>query len=163
MTTNVKPQNLYDLCEDVCNAIALRPLNYNQGNWAIDADKVMTAEEACGTAFCRAGWMVALVDEPRTPAEWTSLPDSYIADKAELMLLNAGIPESDINQLFSGSACFDEDDANGLDGISYPEPGTPLYVQRGIEGMREFMFKYEKKLKAAKIYYNDQAPKQDSK
>lgn len=139
-----RPENLYELCEQVCEAIAMSPMNYNQGNWASSTARVFKnrrgrepeAGEACGTSFCRAGWMCALLDKQKTTVDWAH--DFGIADRAEGMLRKAGIPEGDITNLFSGSACSGR-------------WATKEYVQSGIDGMKAFMAKHEEKLKAAAV------------
>ena len=124
-----RAQNLYELCEQVCDAIAASPTNYYQGDWSCDA-KSIYGEEACGTAFCRAGWMVALSEGKSSVVNITA--------KAYHMLQKAGIPGDSVGALFSGAAVLAKE-------------GTPAYTEQGIAGMREFMARWEKELKGAPL------------
>ena len=132
-----RPKTVYELCERVCEAIELAPMHYLQKDWATPA-KLHFGEEACGTAYCRAGWMHAL---GKTDCELTNV--SSIVMYADTVLRDAGVDDKDINILFAGGA------------ISWAgEPGTPAYVKAGIAGMRAFMTKYEASLKAAQLDAN---------
>ena len=135
-----KPETLYDLCDQVCEHIAERPLNYYQGWWAKKAKDVPGIDEhpeACGTAYCRAGWMMAILENK--PQEYTEpWQRSPISVKAHALFNDAGVPEDDVRELFSGTA------VKGM-------PGTANYVEDGIHGMREFMAKHEDKLRARKL------------
>ena len=146
MTPDGKPENLYDLCDQVCDAIAARPLNYFQSAFRAPVSCIYKSSfgcapaegEACGTAFCRAGWMISLLKKPKTT--WTSVE---IAEPAEDLLRAAGIPQTDIDDLFAGGACS---------GKKY---GTTEYVAEGIRGMRVFMKLHEDKLRAAPVKVED--------
>ena len=151
-----KPETLWDLCELTAEAIETRPLNYCQNFWAHDAKECLEdvnedlAEEACGTAFCRAGWMYAFLHEDVvTVEEWEN---QEIYHKMRALLESAGIPTTAIVPLFSGE--------NGRDGhenhpyhpnLSKLQRGTKEYAQIGADGMRKFMQQYEKELKSAKL------------
>lgn len=122
-TDPCRATNLYELCEQVCEAIEISPESYNQQHWI--------SSRGCGTAFCRGGWMVALLEKPNR-----TKPKSGVSEKARHLLINAGIPAGDVDALFGGSAC-------------YPyKPEDPRFAQRGIDGMKEFMARYEVKLRA---------------
>lgn len=139
-------ETLWDLCDEVCESIAARQVNYFQELWATDATfqadhhNHPLKAEACGTAFCRAGWMCAILDTQRgikrDTGEWQG---ANIQERARCLLAGAGIYTDAINNLFSGSA---------LGTLNFGEPG---YVEEGIAGMRRFMAKHEAKLKAARI------------
>src|SRR3990167_4590235 len=92
------PSNLYELCEEVCEAIMASPTNYSQLKYTADAVRMWPREaEACGTAYCRAGWMVALVHgRIENP--------TIIQNTAASMLLDADIPGEDVTALFRASA-----------------------------------------------------------
>lgn len=125
---------LYDLCEAVAHAIETKPGNYYQQSWRVpcEALKYHNApqyKEACGTAYCRAGWMVALTS-----------PDSHfsrIEMTATHMLTRAGIPREFIRELFRGGAAGDTVNKD--------------YVQRGAQGMRDFMQRWETELKSITV------------
>ena len=154
MTSDHRPENLYDLCNLSAEAITSRPLNYYQSSWAIEAKSLnrTTKKEACGTAFCRAGWMVALSE----PAGRLLLAD-YIANKARTMFTDAGIPLEDINALFDGGAIETELDCefDGDEFLGMPDVGTQEYAEAGAAGLRAFMAKHADKLKAAPIKVED--------
>lgn len=135
-----RPADLYELCEQTCEAIELCPTNYYQASWAESA-KGRFGKEACGTAFCRAGHMVAILTEDRkTPEEWRQLGVyGYISNVATNLFLQAGVSDADIGNLFAGGAC------------GSCQPGSTEYVARGIAGMRRFMEKWEPQLRAAKL------------
>lgn len=146
MTSDGKPENLWDLCEGVCIAIKEKPDNYFQGAYSVDAKDIHASrqtgrKEVCGTAFCRAGWMVAQLRPPKLSAsDWNN---DYISTHAENLLSAAGIPSADIEDLFAGGACSDY------------RFGTPEYVAEGIAGMRAFMTKHEALLRAAPVVVED--------
>lgn len=141
-----RPTNLYELCEQVCEAISDSPANYYQDHWAFPVKDLArrlgmeAIDGACGTAFCRAGWMINILDGHKHPgtheawAEWRS----HIHTKATRMLANAGVSEDDIGGLFA---------MNHRDS----KWGTEEYTDMGVEGMRTFMEKYETQLKEATI------------
>jgi len=146
MKTNGKPETLWELCEQVCEAIRMSPKNYTQETWATDARSLN--EEACGTAYCRAGWMVALTSDEKDILSKYHTGSLNICISASNMLKRAGVVDRDIDTLFSGAAvdrqCY-------RDGIEVPDQGTPEYAEQGVKGMREFMEKWEKQLKETKI------------
>ena len=147
---NDRPKNLYDLCDQVCESIAARPQNYMQQRWAstdpqrtleiecgVDTAKRLTSQhEMCGTAYCRAGWMMSILYDG--PVD----EDINIDRRAHILLEEAGVPGPEVVSLFVGSQA-------GL----LNTWGTPEYVQRGIDGMRKFMDRHEQKLKNARLVY----------
>jgi hypothetical protein len=143
MTPDGKPETLYDLCDLVCESIATSPANYFQGRWAIPVRNISKPNSTgCGTAFCRAGWMVAhLRPAGRMPTQELSL--GMISETAVGLLTKAGVPPEDIADLFSGSALYN---------LSYD---TPEYAEEGIAGMQRFMAKHSDKLKAARVQMED--------
>ena len=143
MTPDGKPETVYELCEEVCEAIAAKPMNYHQGYWFESVENIQhgcdiapSNREACGTAYCRAGWMSALARGPEAHLKAGSIE---IYDWARNLLTKAGVPLREIDELFDGAACGDR------------EWGSEDYVAQGIRGMQEFMDNYEDKLKATKI------------
>lgn len=139
-TSDGRPETVYELCEMVCEAIELRPLNYIQQWWHADAKD--WNEAACGTAYCRAGWMAALLRRSKGPCE----DDDFIIKTAFNVLRSAGVPSSATDLLFQGGAIGAE-----TPGRSTPGVGTPDYIATGIKGMRDFMSTYEQKLRHARI------------
>lgn len=151
-------ETLYDLCEAVCEAITMQPNNYCQERYATDAESWIrthnrSTEGVCGTAFCRAGWMMAILDGERgitrTTKQWTNARNYVrIERESRKLLAKAGIPEVDIHNLFR---------AGSLDpaGVCSDDIGTEAYVKAGIAGMRRFMDVHEVKLKAYKIQEGD--------
>lgn len=131
------PRNLYDLCEMTAQAIEQHPANYCQQDWEASLTRVrdlwsydpeVLNHEACGTAYCRAGWMVNLLEKP-------SRSHTNIPEKARALLLEAGIPSIAITNLFSANA-------------SGSKVGSKDYVNKGVSGLREFMNAYETQLKS---------------
>ena len=134
-----KPANLYEAFEQVCEAIAAQPNNYYQAAWARPAKTVARnlgrdPDSACGTAYCRAGWLEAIIEDKAINDE------CLIADSAARRLLKAGIPSYAIDDLFDGNACGNS--------TGY---GTPPYIAKGIQGVKAFMAKYEEQLKGATL------------
>jgi len=145
-----RPRNLYELCEQTCESMELAPLNYYQGYWAAPVRAVqghtgVEHQEACGTAYCRAGWMIANLEGKALPTEGDGVDTVHYGTRAKKMLYQAGIPDIDIEHLFAGEALMREKD------IPRAKWGTPEYVAAGVEGLRNFMAKHEAKLRAAKI------------
>lgn len=145
MTSDGRAETLWEACEMTCESIALRPKNYFQEQWATktllieavygpDARKLGPAstEEACGTAYCRAGWMLSHI----TGGDVT---DHNISEIMRGHMKNAGIPIQDALDLFSGDACGTR------------SWNTKDYVESGVRGLREFMAKHEEKLKAYRV------------
>ena len=143
MTDIHRPDNLYELCDEVCIAIEASPTNYYQPMWATPARGVY-GKKACGTAFCRAGWMVALADGHAKAAS------GGVYKRALEMFTKAGISKAELQLLFQpdpgayGRAYGDVVD-------KYVKEGTPEYVAIGAAGMRKFMAKWKKQLKEAKL------------
>ena len=145
MTPDGKAETLWELCEQVCESIAAQPANYFQHSWAIKAEsarnmalscnrdperkKQIEHTEVCGTAYCRAGWMMAhLRGKAVTYNEGDQAMDLLRAARIECGTL------------------FSSEEAGPL-----AEWGTPEYVQRGVDGMRKFMEANEAKLRAFQI------------
>ena len=147
-----KPETLYELCALTAEAIETQPLNYHQGYWCVSAQEAVGAE-ACGTAYCRAGWMYALLqDEDNMPSLDLLKPNSYdlIAKGMFQLLQNAGIPDDAINQLFAGIG--DEECSRTYHpDLHNQDPGTEEYARTGADGMRQFMREFEAQLKATKL------------
>lgn len=134
-----KPTTAYQLLGQVCEAIALAPGNYYQEDYAIDPKYIGAGNaEACGTAFCRAGWMCALMedDKARTPDEWDRMD---LDGPPTQLLLDAGISGEEISDLFGGGAC------------GTARYGTKAYIKAGVKGVKDFMKKHEAALKATKL------------
>jgi hypothetical protein len=111
-------------------------------------------EEACGTTFCRAGWMAQIVDGRATtqgaglraarllgvvPSARKGVVHWYHPLGIDLNHVEKEFAE-DVRQLFAHSAV--------------PEslrPGSRAYVKAGANGLRKFMEKHEARLKATKI------------
>lgn len=146
-----KAKDAYELLERVCVAIKEHPLSYWQGYWKATRgyrgggcgdvcelpESLNTSNNTCGTAFCRAGWMVALHDGMRAkPASFEGrakeLIGVYKDDGVDCVLLGS------TDRLFEGGA---------VDGT----PGTRPYVNAGIKGIRAFMKKHAAHLKARKL------------
>jgi hypothetical protein len=139
-----RPQTLYEMMEQVAESIEARPLNYYQGAWYADA-QLHYGKEACGTAYCRAGWMTCIGKEK--PVHNNSVIQGY----AMTLLENAGIPQDDVTHLFQGSALQEEQPFfKGIKKLM-PRAGTPEYAELGAKGVRKFMERHAAKLKAAKL------------
>ena len=142
--SNNRPTNLYDLMEETAQHIEERPLNYYQGTWATDASLVhIDNPEACGTAYCRAGWMSAIGMDREVHN------DFLIQAYATSLLCKAGISQHDINSLFNGHAIYIERSARGqgmCESIT-----DKKYAKSGAQGVRDFMAKHEKKLKRVRL------------
>jgi len=146
-TRRAKALNAYELLARVCEAIKAHPLAYYQGSWVVPTERLVQAvgeytdaqmRTSCGTAYCRAGWVVALhdgrqraVDLSLTDAKYPALP---VADRSDDIL---GLDRSATHDLYDGEAC----DYAG-------RPGSRTYVRAGIRGLREFMTQHEAHLKA---------------
>jgi hypothetical protein len=137
-----RPTTLWEMMEQVADSIESQPLNYYQGVWARSAS-LQYGREACGTAYCRAGWMAAIGHDRAITDE------SAIALYAEQLLYRAGIPIDAINDLFSGIAIGRE--CRDLGQYREPQPGTPQYAKKGADGVRNFMREFEPALKAARL------------
>lgn len=151
--SNNKPSNLYELCDLVAEAIEIQPKNYFQDKWVFNA-KLCNGDDACGTAFCRAGWITALMEtEEHNTAWWLENRNDYIRTSAQSLLLTAGIPKEAINNLFyfAGIDSPYNDAFHNANGRLGCDSGTPEYAKAGADGMRLFMAQYEEKLKAAKL------------
>ena len=147
--SEAKPETLYDLCELTAEAIETQPLNYHQSYWICDAKKEVSIR-ACGTAFCRAGWMYALsTKQPETlPHILAGKKGSDVIYTSMMKKLTAaGIPHKNIEDLFA-EADYNSHYHIGLCDIN---PGDPEYARIGAEGMRQFMREYEKELRRAKV------------
>lgn len=135
-----RPETLYDLMEEVAWQIEAAPEFYDQARWAIPVAYMTGDAEACGTAFCRAGHMINILDSAvgikRTPKQWEY---TDISDRAMELLNDAGVARHDIDRLFAGGAC------------SLFKRGSPSYVKAGAQGVRNFMEAYAAQLKAYKL------------
>lgn len=135
---------VHELMERSAQSIENTPLNYTQHRYATNARMCFEKEEACGTAFCRAGWMMAHVDPPRSTSEWTT-SDMYtgIERRSIKLLRDCGIPLGDIIKLFQSTAL--EEETKGS--ILWCD-GSETVAKAGAAGMRKFMQTHEAKLKA---------------
>ena len=99
------------------------------------------SEEACGTAFCRAGWMAAIMDPAIAKANPTNLDDmTAIYQPMRSLLVDAGCGEEAVEQLFGGGS--------GTIGYTW---GTKAYAKAGAKGVKTFMKRYASELKAVKL------------
>jgi hypothetical protein len=143
-----KAKTAYELLGRVCEAIKAHRFAYYQGAWSMKAEWAFPPEQAarneCGTAFCRAGWMVALHDGAKNidvAADKVLLPGSidYVSIPTRASeLLDMSADDQDVLALFDGEAC------SGV-------PGSSGYVAQGIRGLRAFMKKHAKHLKARSL------------
>lgn len=134
-----KPTTAYDLCMLVAQHIEEEPLRYLQSNWWLRAKELaravayskLPAEPPCGTAACRAGWIVGLHDGIGG-ARLAMRPEIGIGHRARQIL---GVKPISTNQLFDGFAV-------------YGAPGTPEYAKAGADGLRRWARRRAKHLKA---------------
>lgn len=143
--SNTRPETAWDLMQEVHDAILASPTNYYQGDWAVPV-KNLTQEaysEACGTAYCRAGWMNAILTEktPKTEKQCDTFSEAT-ATKCYRLLDRAGIPYGTVANLFAPYA------ARG-------KAGTETYARSGAKGVETFMKTYERQLKAYRITDED--------
>ena len=141
-----RPATLWELCEQTVEAILTRPLNYYQDEFCVDAKDYMldkkgdALKDACGTAYCRSGWMGTILGLD----SWEGL--AYVPEK---LLIDAGISMFEIGKLF--------DATGGNNYISSKmdhagcTPGTKAYARAGAAGLKKFMRKHREKLKAARL------------
>lgn len=115
-----KAKNAYELLERVCRAIAEAPQHYNQTEW-------------CGTAYCRAGWIVAVHDGP--------IDDRHADDVGNRAMELLDLSSDECWPLFSTYELFRTD----------AEPGTSEYAEEGVRGVRVFMSQYSSHLKARSL------------
>lgn len=142
-----KPKTLYELCEQTVEAILASPQNYYQDDWACPVESVTddfgekpkAMKEACGTAYCRAGWMGAILGQKR-------ITDGSLATR---LFESAGIDYLDTSDLFD-VAC-DSSEFNLGFGDGELNPGTKAYAKAGANGLRVFMRRHAKKLRAAEL------------
>lgn len=184
-----RPANAYELLERVCEAILEEPKRYRQDDWlsmvAPWMDELGPEEKglyregkpACGTAGCRAGWIVLIEANTRPELDNAEMVgeelDEIRADvhtavpsraKRLLGFWDDSLEEpswgeidefqSDVNRLFTGEALEDENPqmvVEDEDGYTLPKQGTSEYAELGVNGLREFMTKWEERLKATKI------------
>lgn len=157
---------LYELCQRAADSIEARPLNYHQEYWSRPAENLSAlvkdiakgnaaSGELCGTVFCRAGWMVAHIDQPKSPERWRAEEASdteYAGARMEALLREAGVPDYSIANLFGGGAL----DAVGVSEHAY---GTAKYAEAGAKGLRDFAEAHKDKLQAATVeVWVDDAP-----
>ena len=150
-----KPATLWELCEQTVEAILARPLNYYQDDYYAEAQGCMfnkngaVLEGACGTAYCRSGWMGTIL----------GLETKYLSSVPEELLENAGIDSYQVNKLFSAIGCLSENNPFERS-FFYSDgderrPGTKAYARAGAAGLKKFMRRYEKNLKAARLVKQD--------
>ena len=149
VTRRGKAKTAYELLERVCEAIKAHPLNYYQGYWKsrrgrskgqVRHTQVMEAlppsldvpENTCGTAFCRAGFIVAEHDG------YEARPIDFNQRARRLLGIDEYESFDDVSRLF---------DASAVTGT----PGTSRYVRQGIAGLRAFMKEHEAHLKARSL------------
>lgn len=133
-----KPKTAYDLCELVAQHIEAEPARYYQRCWVATGPELKrlvslgTLPEfpPCGTTACRAGWIVGLHDGLKRAAS----AEPFIPDRARLIL---GVTARATKTLFAAS------DTSPLN-----EPGTPEYAAYGAAGLRKWMRRRAKHLKA---------------
>ena len=158
-----QPENLYELMEMTAEAIELLPKNYYQDSFSMHAKDVpsdtetcnndegdLTArgkrlsKKACGTAFCRAGWMMAILDPKLGKMNPDSIDDhEEIYKPAMNLLTDAGCDAGVVGHLFGGGS-----------GINGERWGTKAYAKAGAKGVRDFMEQYKTELKAARLTKN---------
>ena len=142
-----KPRTAYQLLARVRDHIAEEPRRYFQGDYIVD-DKDRLREiglrPPCGTAACRAGWIILLHDGPEAKRE------SMYRRTQEIL----GMSIDQLAPLVAGSAC---DYESGLAPVKCPEyldqvevlpPTDPEYIRRGVRGLETFMKQHEKHLKS---------------
>ena len=139
--TSAKAKTAYELLERVCAHIKAKPQTYLQERFIATGDQAHEygLHPPCGTAACRAGWIVALHDGPLDPRDYGG-----IQTRANAIL---GLDSQTTGDLFSGAAlnC-------GLDAIDFMvKPGTAAYVRAGVRGLRSFMKRHAAHLKARKL------------
>lgn len=143
-----KAKTAYELLERVCVAIEAHPAAYYQGWWKCTRGgrggnpplpHDIVDKNECGTAFCRAGWIVVSNDGNKRAHTNDWYPWSIRA--AELIGAEAGDIASDLSRLFASYA---------IDGAG-ATPGTLKYARAGIRGIREFMKTHRDHLKARKL------------
>ena len=154
-----KPQTLWELCEQTVEAILTQPLNYYQDDYAHSAETCMVDENdrplkgACGTAYCRAGWMGTIL----------GIHPSQLARIPKALLESAGVDPQIVNQLFAAIGMptavryqegFHTLDNSRVCGFDERSPGTTAYVRAGAAGLKKFMRQHKKKLKAARLVKN---------
>jgi hypothetical protein len=139
-------RTLYKVLSEVAEAIEASPQNYYQSDWACPVEVPFVDEkgrdpkegEACGTAFCRAGWMAALTApdaDTKTPEDWNGL-GGHIHATATRMLRMAGVDDLDISALFDGNAI-----------PGHLKWGTKAYAKAGAAGVRQFQKEHAAELK----------------
>lgn len=129
-----EPTTLYDLLDEVCTMIQAQPLNYYQESWTTPA-RYVTSSEACGTAYCRAGWMAAVGMNK-------NVGEDDVVGYAYRLMQEAGFKNSEFIYLFG---------ANQVCRVTSAPPGTAKYAEAGAAGVRAFMNKHEDRLRAAKL------------
>lgn len=134
-----KAKTAWELLERVIQHIKEEPQRYYQDWWCYrDTRKLasLNLSPPCGTAACRAGWIVALHDGPTAaPLRHAGRWPSPVESRANEIL---GLDSWDTSALFAGGM---------IDGT----PGTRAYVREGVRGLREFMKEYKAHLKARQL------------
>lgn len=126
-----KPKTAYELLNNVCKAILRQPKQYYQNEFCLTPAERKSSmylyndneiKELCGTAFCRAGFVVVEHDGYKAkPRDWE--------DRAEEIL--------NINEASGDTA----QDWQRLVQASFfnAKPGTRDYAREDVRGVRAFM------------------------
>lgn len=137
-----KPKTAYGLLERVARHIEDDPRRYDQGRFVLTGEDELSSRgfigdgaPPCGTVACRAGWIVFLNDG------LNAVGYDGIQDRANEVL---GMTEEDTDDLFSGGALHHEC-------RRVPLHRTKAYGKVGAKGVRRFMRKHAKHLKARKL------------
>ena len=139
-----KPRTAYQLLKRVRDHIATEPQRYYQGDYIVrdkGALRNLELRPPCGTAACRAGWIVLLHDGP--DAETSSI------FKRTLDILRMSVIQ--LSPLVNGNAC-DYESGLAPELREIPVDALPTtsseYIRRGIRGLETFMKQHEKHLKS---------------
>ena len=136
-----KAKTAWELCERVCEQITAEPRTYDQRMWRLSANDWQIAKRPprlrpkCGTAFCRAGWIVALRDGAK------KVDNNSCQVRANAIL---NLPRDATDQLFSGVA-------ERLERWTVRTPGSIGAAKAGVRGLRAFMKKHAAHLKARSL------------
>ena len=146
-----KAKTAYELLERVCAAIKAHPLAYYQDQWMLKSKRDVVkrlrltneqARESCGTAYCRAGWIVALHDGSaaarRMSCEWHS---EEFGERAREIL---AMPYQSSDDPIRECRLFQS-------GTVAAHPGTRAYAREGVRGLKAFMEQHKAHLKARKL------------
>jgi hypothetical protein len=133
-----RAKNAYELLGRVAREIPQHPEAYFKHDWQrpvhlCPMSPRVQAKNECGTAFCRAGWIVGLHDGFE---KMKANPTYPIASRADAIL---GLFDDETHELF-----YDES-------VDVARPGTRAYARIGAAGVRAFMEKHAKHLKARSL------------